>query len=512
MKKIFANKNLRYALFALGGLLFGWILFHSPSEPKEKQGITQTENKKTIWTCSMHPHIRMDHPGKCPICGMDLIPLNDHSTPVDSQAVQLTKDAAELANVATSIVSRQKPVKEVRLYGKIQPDERLLQSQVAHISGRIERLMVNYTGESVHKGQTIALVYSPELITAQQELLEAAKTKQSQPEIYQAARDKLRQWKFTDSQMTAVERSGRVKESIAIVANTSGIVTAKRVNNGDYVSQGGVLYDVANLSQVWVMFDAYESDLPFLNKGDKIDFTVQALPDNHFSGRITFIDPVIDPGTRVAKVRVEIPNPSGKLKPEMFATGTVSANLTRYQDKLVIPSSAVLWTGKRSIVFVKQTHTDQPAFKAREIEIGPRLGNSYIVVSGLNDGEEIVTQGTFNVDAAAQLDSKPSMMNQTDKQTTAAQPAHQMEHLSFHVSGACEQCKDRIEKAAKSVQGVTSAVWDMKTRKIHVNFDNNKTNVESIQKAIAKAGHDTEKFKADNKAYNSLPECCRYRK
>ncbi len=437
MKKIFANKNLRYALFALGGLFLGWLFFHSPSHEHAAPGISKNEKKKTIWTCSMHPQIRMDHPGKCPICGMDLIPLNENSTPVDADDVQLTDDAARLADVATSVVSRQKPVKEVRLYGKVQPDERLQQSQVAHIAGRIERLMVNYTGESVSKGQMLAQVYSPELITAQQELLEAAKSKQSQPEIYQAAHERLHQWKLTEGQISAIERSGRVKESVAIVANSSGIVTAKRVNNGDYISQGGVLYDVANLSHVWVLFDAYESDLPFLRKGDKIDFTIQALPENRFSGRITFIDPVIDPNTRVAKIRVEVPNPGGRLKPEMFATGMVSANLDRYQDKLVIPASAVLWTGKRSVVFVKQKNSAQPAFKARDIEIGPRLGNSYIVVSGLDEGEEIVTQGTFNVDAAAQLDGKPSMMN------TKAEAPHRNHSILFpgfrqmrHVQGA----------------------------------------------------------------------------
>lgn len=506
MKKIFANKNLRYALFALGGLFLGWLFFHSPSHDHAAPGISKTEKKKTIWTCSMHPHIRMEQPGKCPICGMDLIPLNDNSTPVDADAVQLTDDAARLADVETSVVSRQKPVKEVRLYGKVQPDERLQQSQVAHIAGRIERLMVNYTGESIRKGQTLAQVYSPELITAQQELLEAAKSKQSQPEIYLAARERLHQWKLTDGQISAIERSGRIKESVAIVANSSGIVTAKRVNNGDYISQGGVLYDVANLSHVWVLFDAYESDLPFLRKGDKIDFTIQALPENRISGRITFIDPVIDPNTRVAKIRVEVPNPGGRLKPEMFATGMVSANLDRYQDKLVIPASAVLWTGKRSVVFVKQKNSAQPTFKAHDIEIGPRLGNSYIVVSGLEEGEEIVTQGTFNVDAAAQLDGKPSMMNARTEAPSGVTSS------SFRVLGKCDMCKERIEKAAKSVKGVSSANWEIKTQKLTVKLDGSQTNADAIQKAIAKVGHDTEKYKADDKVYNSLPECCLYRK
>jgi Cu(I)/Ag(I) efflux system membrane fusion protein len=342
---------------------------------------------------------------------MDLIPLIHSNVSVDPEAIQFTPEAAQLANVLTSVVTSQKPVKEVRLYGKVQADERLLQSQVAHIPGRIEQLMVNFTGETVKKGQTLAVIYSPELVTAQQELLEAAKTKDTQPGIYEAAREKLQLWKLTDSQISNIEGSGSVQTKFEIVSNTSGIVTARRVNNGDHVSQGTVLYDIADLSSLWVMFDAYESDLPFLNVGDNLDFTVQAMPGKSYSGRIIFIDPVLDPVNRVSKVRVEISNPSGRLKPEMFATGIVQANLGDFRNKLVIPRSAVLWTGKRSIVYVKQAGTSEPIFKMREIELGPMLGSSYIVEDGLMEGEEIVTQGTFSVDAAAQLEGKPSMMN-----------------------------------------------------------------------------------------------------
>ncbi len=159
------------------------------------------------------------------------------------------------------------------------------------------------------------------------------------------------------------------------------------------------------------MFDAYESDLQFLQKGEKISFTLQSLPGENFSANIVFVDPVIDPVTRVAKVRVEMANQSGKFKPEMFATGIVSSNLMKYRDNLVIPKSAVLWTGKRSIVYVKQPDTDEPVFKIREIGLGPMLGESYVVTDGLTEGEEIVTSGAFSVDAAAQLEGKPSMMN-----------------------------------------------------------------------------------------------------
>jgi Cu(I)/Ag(I) efflux system membrane fusion protein len=180
-----------------------------------------------------------------------------------------------------------------------------------------------------------------------------------------------------------------------------------------------VLFEIADLSKVWVMFDAYESDLQFLRKGENIAFSLQALPGRDFKGNIVFIDPVIDPVTRVAKVRVETGNQSGNLKPEMFATGIVSSTLNEYRDNLVIPKSAVLWTGKRSVVYVRQADTDEPVFKMREIELGPSLGESYVVISGLSEGEVIVTQGTFSVDAAAQLEGKPSMMNPKQEKTSA---------------------------------------------------------------------------------------------
>jgi len=402
-------RGLRFGLVLLAGLFLGWLFFHSGNKSTEKQQLTET--KKQIWTCAMHPQIRLDHPGKCPICGMELILLQNAGPKIDSNAVHFSKEAMELANVSTSIVSYQKPVKEVRLYGKVQADERLLQNQVAHIGGRIEKLFVNFTGEPVHKGQLLAMIYSPDLITAQQELIEAAKSKQTQPEIYQAAMEKLMQWMLTDRQIAQIEKSGKVKTNFEVYSNTSGIVTARRVNTGDHVSEGSVLYDIANLSSIWVLFDAYESDLPFLKVGNTISFSLQALPGTNFSAKIQFIDPVIDPVNRVAKVRVEVSNGGGKLKPEMFATGVVKANLNEFKDKLVIPRSAVLWTGKRSIVYVKQSDTQEINFKMREIDLGPMLGNSYVVLGGLKDGEEIVTDGTFSVDAAAQLAGKLSMMN-----------------------------------------------------------------------------------------------------
>ena len=410
--KVFSYKYVKYSLILILGTFIGWLVFHPSQKTEEKHYHSTEVVQGTIWTCAMHPQIRMDQPGKCPICGMELIPLvKSGATSVDPAAIHLSKEAAQLANVLTSVVTKQKPVKEVRLYGKVQADERLFQSQVAHVPGRIEKLSVNFTGESVIKGQVLAEIYSPELITAQQELLETVKTKQLQPELYEASKEKLRQWKLTDDQIAKIESSGVVQNNFEVVSNTAGTVTARRVNTGDHVSQGTVLFDIADLSKVWIMFDAYESDLQFLHTGEKLSFTLQALPGIDFSGNIIFIDPVIDPVTRVAKVRVETGNQSGKLKPEMFATGIVSTTLNEYRDNMIIPKTAVLWTGKRSVVYVKEPGTDEPIFKLREIGLGPMLGESYVITDGLTEGEEIVTSGTFSVDAASQLEGKPSMMN-----------------------------------------------------------------------------------------------------
>jgi Cu(I)/Ag(I) efflux system membrane fusion protein len=235
-----------------------------------------------------------------------------------------------------------------------------------------------------------------------------------QPEIYEAARNKLRSWKLSDTQIDAIEHTGKIQNEFPILSNTTGIVTSLRVKVGDHVGEGDVLFEVTDLSHIWIVFDAYESDLPFLRVGDIISFTVQALPGRHFERPIAFIDPVLDASTRVVTLRAEMQNPHLQLKPGMFVSGTVKARLGNKSYSLVIPRSAVLWTGKRSIVYVRLPNTQNPAFKMREIILGPSLGDSYIVESGLSEGEEIVTEGAFTVDAAAQLAGKPSMLSPVD--------------------------------------------------------------------------------------------------
>lgn len=360
----------------------------------------------------MHPQIRQNEPGSCPICGMELIPLEtDSNVELDPMAISMSPTAMQIAQVLTAQVGKASPVKNVRLNGKVTSDERAVYSQSSHIPGRIESLRVNFTGEYVNRGQVIATVYSPDLVNAQEELLVASKIADTQPALFEAAKEKLKNWKLTDQQITQILSTGKVREEFPILADVSGYVTEKMVNLGDYISRGMPIYQIANLSQVWVLFDVYEADLAWVKKGDKVTFTIPSLPGKSFEGKITFLDPIINPATRVSKARVELNNKDQNLKPEMFVSGTVLAELPFESDALVIPKSAVMWTGERSVVYVKTTTDIGVQFSLREVELGPGLGDSFVVTDGLVAGEEIATNGTFSIDAAAQLAGKPSMMN-----------------------------------------------------------------------------------------------------
>lgn len=378
-----------------------------------------SESGKEIYTCSMHPQIKQDHPGKCPICGMDLIPAAKQGSQAsmtmdsDPSQVQMSDEAVALANIQTEVIGSGAARHEVRLLGKIQPDARTEQVQSAYVAGRIERLLVNAVGDRVSKGQTLAIIYSPELYATQQELV-AALSYPASPQrktLVEAAVEKLRLLNVTPAQISQILKTRKISPFFPLKANTSGTIVERLVEQGDYVQQGAPVLKVANLNTVWAVFQAYESDLPFLHKGDEVNFTTEALPGRTFKGRISFIDPVIDAATRTAGVRVVMSNPGGLFKPEMLLTGNASASMSGYKGAIIVPKSAVLWTGRRSVVWVKEDDTDVPTFDLREVTLGPSLGDSYIITDGLAEGEEVVTNGAFAVDASAQLAGKNNMMN-----------------------------------------------------------------------------------------------------
>jgi membrane fusion protein, copper/silver efflux system len=433
MKQILNNRILQLSLVLIIGLLLGWLIFKSDNA--SESSLNHEQGEETTYTCSMHPQIRQNEPGKCPLCGMNLIPVAQKSDKGENSPFihTMSPEAIALANVQTQKVKSVSPEHEISLTGKVAVNEQKLAVITANYSGRIEKLFIDFTGQTVNKGQKLASIYSPELVTAQKELIEASKFKEINPTLYNASKEKLRLWKINEKQINQIENSGVVLTEFDVYADQSGIVIRRDIAKGDYVNKGTVLFEIADLSNVWIFVDAYESDLPFMKIGQKITITLASIPGKEFNSTISFIDPLINPQTRTAAVRAELNNPQQILKPEMFVKGKIKASLTVSPKSIVIPKTSLLWTGKRSVVYVKVSNAEFPAFEMREITLGASLGEYYIVESGLTEGEEIVTNGVFAIDGAAQLSGNYSMMNRAIDNTVAV-PDKFTEQLSDFVN------------------------------------------------------------------------------
>jgi Cu(I)/Ag(I) efflux system membrane fusion protein len=477
--KIYAKLGVKLAMLPVLALVLvvGFFLgrLGGSSEPTSPEGTAQAETqaKAQAWTCSMHPQIRLPKKGLCPICNMDLIPA---STGEDSGAMrQLTvsENARKLMDIVTAPVERKFVSAVVRMVGKVDYDETRLAYITAWFPGRLDRLYIDYTGVPVKEGDHMFDLYSPELISAQEELLQALEAvknvQDTQLSVMRemtestviAAREKLRLWGLKAEQIEKIERTGKVQDHVTIYAPSGGIVIHKNALERMYVQTGTRIYTIADLSQVWVKMDAYESDLEWLRYGQEVEFTTVSYPGSVFKGTISFIDPILNDRTRSVKIRINVSNADGRLKPGMFVKAAVRANVAAggrimeaalagkwicpmhpevvksnpgkcdvcqmplvtteslgyasddpevAQKPLVIPVSAALVTGTRAIVYVQVPDTDKPTFEGREIVLGPRAGDYYLVRSGLNEGELVVVKGNFKIDSSLQIMAKPSMM------------------------------------------------------------------------------------------------------
>ncbi|WJJ96272.1 efflux RND transporter periplasmic adaptor subunit [Algibacter luteus] len=418
------KKYIIYFGILLVGLLLGWLIFGDSSKKEAEHNHNEVSETNQIWTCSMHPQIMQPEPGDCPICGMDLIPAESGSDGLLADQFKLTKNAMALANIQTTIIGNGNvDGNTIKLSGKIAENEEANAVQVSYFSGRIERLNVSFTGEDVRKGQLLATIYSPELYAAQQELITASSLKESQPTLYKAVRNKLKLWKLSENQINQIEETGKVKENFPVYATVSGTVTEKLVEQGDYIKQGQPLLKIANLNTVWANFDVYENQIDFFKKGQEVLVTTNAYANKEFKGKVDFIEPILNTKTRTVTLRVVLNNKNDVFKPGMFVTANIERVSRSNDEVLTIPASAVLWTGERSVVYLK-TNPDQTVFEMREVVLGNQIGNEYEVLEGLFVGNEIVTNGTFTVDAAAQLKGKKSMMNKDGGKVMTGHEGH----------------------------------------------------------------------------------------
>ncbi len=361
-------------------------------------------NADGLWTCSMHPQVRQSEPGACPFCGMDLIPVsNDEGG--DPAVMKMSNAAIQLANIQTAIVGSGSVDDVLRLSGKIKVDERRVKVQTTHFAGRVDALYKSFEGDLIKKGEKIASIYSPELVAAQEELIEAKKLEDTNPILLAAARRKLHHWKLTMEQINEIETSQAPMRNFDLLADFDGIISKKLINTGNHLPEGGGLMEITDLSKVWAVFEVYEKDLGKIRLGDRLKLENKATSKSQ-EGTVSFISPAVDQQTRIVEVRADLNNSSGSLKPGMFISTSIFSSS---EAGIIIPKSAVLWTGKRSIVYVKSS--SEQSFELREVVLGDAVNNQYVIESGLKEGEEVVVNGAFTLDAEAQLRGKISMMS-----------------------------------------------------------------------------------------------------
>lgn len=538
---ILSLKSKWLIILLVSAFLAGYIVRGPGRSKKEGPAISKASSQQQIWTCAMHPQIRQPKPGKCPICFMDLIPVEMEEAQVAARQITFSQDALKLMEIETTPVERKLVEAEVRMVGKVEYDESRVKEIAAWVPGRIDRLYVDFTGILVSKGDHMVYLYSPQLLSTQAELLQAVKAvKETGPDASEfirrsslataeASREKLRLLGLQKEQIEEIEKTGKTTDHLTIYAPIGGIVIAKHANAGDYVETGKGIYTIADLSEVWVKLDAYESDLAWLRYGQQVQFSTEAYPGETFKGTISFIGPVLNPVTRTVKLRVNVANPDGRLKPEMFVRAIVRSKVAgggmvmdedmagkwicpmhpsvvkaekgqcdicgmdlvtteslgyvtaekAGQPSLVIPATAAMITGRRTVVYVRLEGKEKPTFEGREIVLGPRAGDYYLVKEGLLEGEQVVTKGNFKIDASLQIQAKPSMMNpeggampaghqhgggQTKQQTDMTHSAHSEEQTVCPVMGGkinkeifteykgkkvyfcCPSCKPEFEK------------------------------------------------------------------
>jgi Cu(I)/Ag(I) efflux system membrane fusion protein len=383
--------KLMISLFAI--LLFAFACSNSDNS-----------NKNEYWTCTMHPQVHKDGPGACPICGMDLIKkVVDDTAAVSSKSdmegvITLTTNKQILANVSTIKIKNERLIKELSAYSYLDFVEQNRKTIPAKFNGRIEKLFVDKTGDYIKKGQALFEIYSPDLVQAQNEFLIAlSSNKNENSSLLEASKKKLELFGLTSDQIEELKKSGEIKLTLTYYSPVNGTVIEKKVQEGMYVNEGTTVYEVAELSTLWNIAEVNETDISTINVGSNVKLKLKAYPGEEFTGKVTFIYPVINSQTRTVKIRSQFSSQNNKLKPQMYGETTFSADAGK---GLLVPADAIIFSGNNNVVWVK---TSDGMFEARSVELGQKFGDKYQVLSGLNENDEVAASGGFLIDSESQL-------------------------------------------------------------------------------------------------------------
>jgi membrane fusion protein, copper/silver efflux system len=456
MKNRLIHVSLAFALLSL--VLLAWTGCGAGDRQVSEGG---GDTAATVYSCPMHPQIRQPEFGTCPICGMDLVPIRDDDSDDDREApiLQLSERAIALLQVETAVAERRVVHAERRFLGKFVYDETRLHEVTLRTEGQLERLFVNYTGIPVRRGEHIAEIYSPEFYSATRDLL-LAHAPPADSIAMDAARRKLQLLQVTEQEVDTILQAGKPSETFTLYSPVTGVLTELGGRQGSWLMRGQRVAQIADLSSLWVLLDAYESDVALIHYGQQVQLDVHAFPGQPVTGFVAYVAPEVDERTRTIKVRLNVPNPQGRLRPGMFARATLQVAMTAGGEAygpelegkwicpmhpeitdvdpgpctvcgmplepagsldaipvvdpvvlpLVIPATAPLITGRRAVVYVQMPGRDVPTFEGRTVTLGPRAGEHYLVLDGLMEGERVVTHGNFKIDSELQIRGRPSMM------------------------------------------------------------------------------------------------------
>lgn len=405
-------------LLAAGVVAFYRVpAFHRLLHPDEAGDAGKPSSRIVKYTCPMHPFIEEDHPAACPICGMNLVPVESEAAGAEGAdelarilgGVTITPTQRLMANVATETVGRHRFERTTEALGTVAWDERRVETVSSRIGGRVEKLFVDFTGTRVEKGAPLLEIYSPDLVATQREYLLALGSRDRMKEspyedaremaerLVEASRDRLRLWGISEEQIAELERTAAPKTVFPIVAPASGVVTERLVSAGQYVAEGTPLFAIARPDPVWVVADVYEYELHKVPVGARARITSEAYPGREFPGSVSFVDPFVNPVSRTVRVRIDLSNPKGLLKPDMFVRVSLRSG---GGSALAVPETAVLVTGERAIVWVE---TEENVFHPRNVKLGFRSGGFYEVLDGLSGGESVATQAGYLIDSESQI-------------------------------------------------------------------------------------------------------------
>ncbi len=376
------------------------------------------ERKILFWYDPMHPAYKTDKPGIAPDCGMQLVPryVDDEMAKMPAGTIKIAPDKQQLIGVRTELVKRQSLVRSVRTTGQLTADETKIAHVHVKINGYIDKVYVDYVGQLVKKGQPLFTLYSPDLVATQEEYLIAKRgannlgtsqfpeVSQGSQSLLRSTRERLKLWDISDEQIKKLDETGEVSKTLTFYSPISGFVTDRKAFPQTAITPDMDLYTISDLSTIWVNADVYEYEVPFVKVGQTADMQLSYYAGKIYTGKITYIYPTVDPVSRTVKVRIEFPNPSFELKPQMFANVQLKID---YGKQILAPQEAVMDSGDKQYVFVVH---EGGVFEARMIQMGAKFEGKVVVLSGLKAGETVVTSGNFLIDSESRLKSAMSGM------------------------------------------------------------------------------------------------------